>query len=196
VDAPLTRERVQPLLHGRFGRDVYRWFDRCASTQLEIGAGDPDGAVAVAEEQTEGRGRLGRSWQAPHGSSILCSVLLRPAVDPARLPELTVLAANAVAEAIAAETRLEPTVKHPNDVLVGGRKVAGVLGEARDGVVVLGVGINVNIAAADMPEQTRLPASSLAIEAEAEIDRAALLVAVLAHVERLYEDWAGVHQHN
>jgi BirA family biotin operon repressor/biotin-[acetyl-CoA-carboxylase] ligase len=191
VDGPLTRERVQPLLRGRFGREIYRWFDTCPSTQLELGAGDPEGAVAVAEEQTAGRGRLGRSWVAPAGSSILASVLLRPDVAPARLPELTVLAANAVAEAIAAEAELEPSVKYPNDVLVGGRKVSGVLGEARDGIVVLGIGINVNVPPEAMPADTRLPATSLSIEVGAEVDRAALFAAVLAEVERSYESWRG-----
>jgi BirA family biotin operon repressor/biotin-[acetyl-CoA-carboxylase] ligase len=189
VDGPLTRERVQPLLRGRFGREVYRWFDRCPSTQLAVGAEDPEGAVAVAEEQSAGRGRLGRSWNAPRGSSILCSVLLRPEVDPVRLPELTVLAAAAVAEAIGAETGLEAAVKYPNDVLVADRKVCGVLGEARDGVVVLGIGINVNVPAEELPAKTRLPASSLSIETGAEVDRARLLAAVLAEVELAYESW-------
>lgn len=189
MDGPLTRERVSPLLRGRWGRDVYRWFDRCPSTQLEVGAGDPEGAVAVAEEQTAGRGRLGRSWDAPHGSSILCSVLLRPDVDPARLPELTVLAAHAVADAIAAEVNLEPAVKHPNDVLVGGRKTAGVLGEARDGVVVLGVGVNVNVPEGTLPTETRLAATSLLIETGSECDRAPLLAQILHALETRYETW-------
>jgi BirA family biotin operon repressor/biotin-[acetyl-CoA-carboxylase] ligase len=191
VDEPLTRERVAPLLRGRFGRDVYRWFERCPSTQLELAAADPEGALAVAEEQTAGRGRLGRSWHAPRSTSILCSVLLRPGLPPARLPELTVLAAEAVATAIRAETSLDPTVKHPNDVLVGGRKVCGVLGEARDGVVVLGVGVNANVDAASMPTETRLPASSLLLEQGSPVDRAVLLAAILAELERVYDAWTG-----
>jgi BirA family biotin operon repressor/biotin-[acetyl-CoA-carboxylase] ligase len=186
---PLTRERVAPLLRGRFGTEVYRWFDRCPSTQLELAPEDPEGAVAVAEEQTAGRGRLGRSWQAPHGSSVLCSLLLSPAVEPARLPELTVLAAEAVVAAIAETTGLAAAVKHPNDVLVGGRKVCGALGEARDGVVVLGIGVNVNVPPEALPPETRLPASSLSIETGTEVDRAALLASVLDHVERLYDSW-------
>jgi len=183
VDGPLTRERVQPLLRGRFGRDVYRWFDRCLSTQLELRADDPEGAVAVAEEQTAGRGRLGREWHAPHGSSILCSLLLRPATEPSRLPELTVLGAQAVADVV------DATVKHPNDVLIDGRKVCGVLGEARDGVVVLGIGLNVNVARESMPTQTRLPATSLSIETGREHDRGELLARVLAELERAYDGW-------
>ena len=178
------------MLRGSFGREVWRWHDRCPSTQLELGAADPEGSVAVAEEQTAGRGRLGREWHAPHGSSILCSVLPRPQVDPSRLPELTVLAAEAVATAIAAETGLRPGVKHPNDVLIEGRKVSGVLGEVRDGVVVLGVGVNVNVDPAAMPRETRMPASSLQIETGSPLDRGPLLVAILAELERRYQPWS------
>lgn len=189
MDGPLTAERVQPLLAGRLGREIWRWLDSCASTQLELGPEDPEGAVAVTEEQTAGRGRLGRSWEAPHGTSILCSVLLRPSVDPARLPELTVLAARAVSRAIEGSTSLLPTVKHPNDVLVAGRKVAGVLGEARDGVVVLGIGINVNELPEQLPGDTRLPAASLRMASGAPLDRAELLAAVLEELEGAYDVW-------
>lgn len=189
MDGPLTRERVQPLLLGRFGRAAWHWFDSCPSTQLALGPGDVEGAVVVAEEQTAGRGRLGRTWQAPHGTSILCSVLLRPRVDAARLPELTVLAARAVAAGISEALELDPTVKHPNDVLVGGRKVAGVLGEARDGIVVVGMGVNVNLSADDMPSETRLPATSLSIESGGEVDRARLLAQILHALETRYDAW-------
>ena len=191
MPGPLTSAHVVPLLRGRFGREVYRWEERCPSTQQLVGPEDPEGAVAVTEEQTAGRGRLGRSWHAPPGSSVLCSVLLRPAVETGRLPELTVVAAGACAEAIASETGLSAEVKHPNDVLVGGRKTAGILGEAHDGVVVLGIGINVNVAAVDLPGDVRLPATSLQIETGRAVDRAALLAAVLERLELRYGAWVG-----
>ena len=120
-----------------------------------------EGAVAVAEEQTEGRGRLGRTWVSPPGVSILCSVLLEPAVETPRLPELTIVAGEACAEAIGRVTGLEPRIKLPNDVLLGDRKVAGILAEARDGRVVLGVGINVNVEPAELPQDMPKPATSL-----------------------------------
>lgn len=189
MDDRLDPERVRHLLQGTYGRSVYRWFDSCPSTQLELGPGDPEGSVAVAEEQTAGRGRLGRTWQAPHGTSILASVLLRPTLEAARLPELAVLAAHAVADAIAAVTGLEPDVKHPNDVLVDGRKVAGLLGEARDGIVVLGMGVNVNVAREALPAETRLPATSLLLEGGRAVDRAALLSRVLREIETRYAAW-------
>src|SRR5215217_1324121 len=116
---------VVPLLRGRFGRP-YIFVARCTSTQRLLD-GAPEGAVAATDEQTEGRGRLGRTWHAPAGSSVLFSLVLVPPVPLDRLPGLSPVAGRAVAEAIAAETGLAATVKHPNDVLVRSRKVAGVL---------------------------------------------------------------------
>src|SRR5947209_20341656 len=128
------------MLRGRLGRP-YRFVARTASTQRLLGDDDPEGAVAVADEQTEGRGRLGRKWLAPAGASLLVSVLLRPDVEPARLPELSLVAGRACAEAITDVAGLETEVKFPNDVLVQGRKVAGILAEASEGRVALGAGV-------------------------------------------------------
>ena len=188
VPGLLTPESVVPALRGRLGRP-YRFAESTASTQRLLGEDDPEGAVAVADVQTEGRGRLGRRWLAPAGTSLLVSILLRPRVDPARLPELTVVAGRACAEAIAEVTGLEPEVKFPNDVLVGGRKVAGILAEASEGRVVLGVGVNVTQAPGDLPPDARTPATSLAIEAGRTVDRAELLVALLDRLGRLYDEW-------
>jgi BirA family biotin operon repressor/biotin-[acetyl-CoA-carboxylase] ligase len=178
---------VQPLLRGRFGRD-YRYVERTASTQrlLEDAA---EGAIAVAEEQTEGRGRLGRSWHARPGTSVLVSVLLEPAVASERLPELTLVAGEACAETITALTGLATTIKPPNDVLVAGRKVAGILAEARDGRVVLGIGINVNVAAEELPAETETPAGSLSLAAGRELSRGVLLAEVLLRLEQRYDAW-------
>lgn len=145
--------------------------------------------MAVAGEQTEGRGRLGRSWHALPGTSVLCSVALRPAVEPSRLPELSLVAGAACAEAIAAVTGLRPALKFPNDVLIEGRKVAGILAEAREGRVVLGMGINVNAAAEDLPTETDTPPTSLSLESGHEIDRVELLVTLLERLERHYDSW-------
>jgi BirA family biotin operon repressor/biotin-[acetyl-CoA-carboxylase] ligase len=184
----LAPDAVLPLLRGRFGRE-YRYVDRCPSTQRLVGAGDTEGTAAVADEQTEGRGRLGRRWHAPAGTSILCSILLRPAVSPERLPQLTLVGARACADAIQTMTRLEPTVKEPNDVLISGRKVAGILGETRDGHVVLGIGINVNVPASDLPESPAIPATSLLEETGKTMPRAPLLAELLARLEWRYDAW-------
>jgi BirA family transcriptional regulator, biotin operon repressor / biotin---[acetyl-CoA-carboxylase] ligase len=188
VSGTLTPTDVVPRLRGRFG-SPYTYVERCASTQRLLAENAPEGAVAAADEQTEGRGRLGRTWSAPAGSSVLVSIALHPKVPPPRLPELSIVAAEACAAAIAEVAGVEPTLKHPNDVLVDGRKVAGVLAEAREGRVVVGIGINVSQRAAELPERVEHPATSLLLETGREHDRTELLVALLDHLERHYDEW-------
>ncbi|HEV8601826.1 MAG TPA: biotin--[acetyl-CoA-carboxylase] ligase [Gaiellaceae bacterium] len=179
---------VLPRLRGRFGRP-YLYAEACPSTQRLLGPELGEGAVAVAEEQTEGRGRLGRRWLSPLGTSVLCSILLEPAVDPPRLPELSLVAGEACVEAIVVVTGLEPQIKLPNDVLLGGRKAAGILAEASEGRVTLGIGINVNITEDELPGDVEHPATSLLVEAGRPVDRAELLVTLLERLERGYDDW-------
>jgi BirA family transcriptional regulator, biotin operon repressor / biotin---[acetyl-CoA-carboxylase] ligase len=179
---------VEPLLRGRFGRP-YRYFERCESTQRELATDAPEGAVAVAEEQTAGRGRLGRPWHAPASTSVLVSVNLRPNVDVPRLPELSVVAGVATAEAIERETGLRPEVRFPNDLLIRGRKVAGILAEARDDRVVLGIGINANLSEEELPTNVDTPPTSLSIESGAPVNRAELLATLLERLEVRYDAW-------
>jgi BirA family transcriptional regulator, biotin operon repressor / biotin---[acetyl-CoA-carboxylase] ligase len=186
-DTP-TREAVVPRLRGRFGHE-YTYVESTPSTQRLLTPDAAEGTVAVADEQTEGRGRLGRRWEVAAGTSVLCSVQLRPAVDASSFPQLTVLGAEACADAIRTVTGLEPTLKHPNDVLIAGRKVAGVLGESSDDRVVLGVGINVNVPETELPVDVRLPATSLLAETGEPVDRIELLVEFLAVLERRYDAW-------
>jgi BirA family biotin operon repressor/biotin-[acetyl-CoA-carboxylase] ligase len=188
VHGSLTPEAVLPRLRGRFGRP-YEHVVSTPSTQLLVPADASEGTLVVAEEQTAGRGRLGRRWLAPAGTSLLCSLQLRPRVPPERLPELTGVASRACAEAIAALTGLEPELKFPNDVLVAGRKVAGILAEAREERVVLGIGVNVNVPAEGLPQDVERPATSLLVETGRELDRAALLVELLERLERRYDEW-------
>jgi BirA family biotin operon repressor/biotin-[acetyl-CoA-carboxylase] ligase len=184
----LAPDVVRPLLSGRFGQ-VYRYEELVESTQRLLRPDDAEGTVAVAEEQTEGRGRLGRSWHAPGGTSVLVSVLLRPTVEPPRLPELSLVTGGAVAEAIAEVTELEPAIKFPNDVLLGGKKVAGILAESSEGRVVLGIGVNANQTADQLPADAQTEPTSLRLELGRPIDRAELLAAILRHVERAYDAW-------
>jgi BirA family transcriptional regulator, biotin operon repressor / biotin---[acetyl-CoA-carboxylase] ligase len=120
---------------------------------------------------------------------VLVSVNLRPEVPTPQLPELSLVAGAAVADAIAAETGIRPEVKFPNDVLIAGRKVAGILAEARDERVVLGIGINANIAQDQLPEPVDTPATSLLVETGDPVDRARLLAAVLERLEARYDAW-------
>jgi BirA family transcriptional regulator, biotin operon repressor / biotin---[acetyl-CoA-carboxylase] ligase len=145
--------------------------------------------VVATDEQTAGRGRLGRQWLAAPGTSLLFSINLRPAVPTHRLPELSVVAGRSCAEAIREVTGLMPGIKLPNDLLVGGRKLAGILAEARDDRVVLGIGINVNTAPDELPRDVDHEPTSLLAEVGVPIDRAPLLAAILLELERRYDAW-------
>ena len=167
----------------------YLYAVETTSTQDVLRAGDlPHGAVAVAEHQTAGRGRSGRHWDDAPSTALLFSVLLRP---PQTTPfaQLSLVAGLAVAAAIEREAELPATVKWPNDVLVDGRKAAGILLEAAEARVVCGIGINVNQEERDLPLLPRLPATSLRIGAGRPFDRAVILAAVLGELERRYALW-------
>ena len=184
----LAPNAVTPLLVGRFGR-VYRYAETTRSTQRLLEGETAEGTVAVAEEQTEGRGRLGRHWEAPARSSVLVSILLLPAVEAPRLPELSLIAGGAVAQAITEVTGIEPAIKFPNDILIGGRKVAGILAESSEGRVVLGIGVNVNQTEDELPKETATEPTSLRIESSGTVDRGRLLAAILLQLERAYDAW-------
>jgi BirA family biotin operon repressor/biotin-[acetyl-CoA-carboxylase] ligase len=183
----LAPEHVEPLLSGRFGRP-YLYEDRCPSTQDLLEPGMEEGTVAVADEQTAGRGRMGRRWEAPAGKAIHCSVLLKPPPDR-RAPELSLVAGVAAADAIERTVGLAVQIKWPNDVMLRRSKVAGCLAEARDGAVVLGIGINVNQTRDELPPTTGSPPGSLLTTTGREWPRAALLAMLLADFERCYTAW-------
>jgi BirA family biotin operon repressor/biotin-[acetyl-CoA-carboxylase] ligase len=183
----LAPERMRPLLAGRFG-DPYIYRESCESTQRLLGPDLPEGAVAVCERQRRGRGRLGRTWFAPPGKAILCSTLLRPPADR-NTAELSLVGGLATAETIEEATRTSAEIKWPNDVLLAGRKVAGVLAESDGSVVVLGVGLNVNQAAEELPRAARIPAGSLFAADGVRRARATLLAALLHRLEADYDRW-------
>ncbi len=172
-----------------------RWLPSTGSTNrhlLEMARADaPEGTVVVADHQDSGRGRLGRVWVAPPGSSLLVSVLLRPELPLERLHLLTAIMALAAADACQAEAGVEAGLKWPNDLVVGPRKLGGILAEThlegpRARAVVVGLGLNVNWG-------ERMDDSELADEAVAldhlaghEVDRVQLLVALLTNLEDRY----------
>ncbi|MBA3383917.1 MAG: biotin--[acetyl-CoA-carboxylase] ligase [Actinobacteria bacterium] len=184
----LDPETLLPLLQGRFGTP-YTYVERCESTQRLLADDAPEGALAATDEQTAGRGRLGRDWIAPPGSSVLASIALHPRVPTARLAELSLVAGRACAQALAEVAEVVPEVKWPNDVLIGGRKVAGILAEAREGRVVLGIGINVLQTAAELPSRAQHPATSLLLETGRRLPRAQLLAALLDYLELEHDAW-------
>lgn len=150
-------------------------------------AGEPAGLVVVAEEQTAGRGRHGRRWEAPHGTSLLFTVLCRPDLSLVQDERLSVRVAERVAAAIARVTGLEAAIKEPNDLLVGSRKLAGVLLQSRiEGqwldYLLIGIGINANVP----PDRLPLPtATSILVETGQPVDRRALLQAVLEELHQI-----------
>jgi BirA family biotin operon repressor/biotin-[acetyl-CoA-carboxylase] ligase len=177
------------LLRGRFGRP-YFYLEQCETTQRMLDAAQPEGAVAVCEEQTAGRGRMGRSWEAPAGSSILMSVLLRPPRER-RPAELTLVAGVATAIAVEHATGLAAQIKWPNDVMLDRRKVAGGLAELKDGAVVLGIGLNVNQTLGELPSETKAPAGSLRSVTGREYERGPIFAGLLLELEQRYDAWRG-----
>jgi BirA family transcriptional regulator, biotin operon repressor / biotin---[acetyl-CoA-carboxylase] ligase len=179
---------VEPHLRGRFGKP-YLFEPECESTQtLLVGSGLAEGAVATTDHQTAGRGRRGGRWEAPPGTSVLSSVMLHPPAGR-HLPELTLVAALAAAEAVEGATGLTAQIKWPNDVMIDRSKVAGLLADLVDGVVVVGIGINVNQTREQLPLNAATQPGSLRTVTGDTHDRAALLGSLLVRLERAYDGW-------
>jgi BirA family biotin operon repressor/biotin-[acetyl-CoA-carboxylase] ligase len=188
VSGSLAPEAVTPHLQGRFGKP-YLYEPECESTQLLLlDSGLPEGAVAAADHQTEGRGRLGRHWEETPASSVLVSVLLHPPPER-KLPELSLVAALAATETVETATGLSAQIKWPNDVMLNRRKVAGILSELSDGTVVVGIGINVNQIREQLPADAPTEPGSLRTLTGSTYDRAALLGSLLLRLERCYDGW-------
>jgi BirA family transcriptional regulator, biotin operon repressor / biotin---[acetyl-CoA-carboxylase] ligase len=153
--------------------------------------GAPEGTAVVAEYQTQGRGRHGRSFVSPAGVGIYLSLLVRPQADIHRLPQLTLAVAVATAEALTEYSALSVHLKWPNDVEISGKKVAGILCEAvlnslTSPLVIIGIGINVNTALEQFPPELHQYVTSLALAAGHTWARMPLLALLLVHLERLY----------
>lgn len=195
----LGEAQIAPLLaSGELGRKIH-YFEELESTNDEAHrlaeAGALHGEVVVADFQTRGRGRRGRSWVAPRGKALTFSIVLRPAIAPARAPEITIAAAVAAAEAAREMGAGSARIKWPNDVECKGRKIAGLLSELRaepDRVrhAVLGVGVNVSLQMHDFPEELRPVATSLLLESGERQPRPLVCARLLEHVE----EWLSLHE--
>ena len=188
--SPLPPDLADPLSRaadrlGRFGRQVL-YYERLTSTNdaaaVLAGGGAPEGCVVIGETQSAGRGRLGRSWASPPRAGLYASTVLRPEASVVSL--VTLAAGVAVARGIEQTTGLRPDLKWPNDVFIGGRKVAGILAEGTLRYVVLGFGINVMPVA--YPPDVAARATNLEMECGRAIDRGALLVECLAGLAAAY----------
>jgi BirA family transcriptional regulator, biotin operon repressor / biotin---[acetyl-CoA-carboxylase] ligase len=176
------------------GRDI-QVFEQTTSTNDVIEKlardGVREGVVVFAESQTRGRGRLGRKWISPARKGLWFSILLRPDLRPQETTQLTVASAIALCHAIKKETKLKPEIKWPNDILIRGKKVAGILTELsaeldRVKHVILGIGIDVNLDEGEFPAELKKIATSLKIESGETISRAELATAILRELDKDY----------
>jgi BirA family biotin operon repressor/biotin-[acetyl-CoA-carboxylase] ligase len=187
---------LRPELGGlTFGHRVVHYFKTVSTNtdalQLAV-SGAPHGTLVVAEQQTGGRGRFGRTWHSEYAKGIYASLILRPALPPSAAPIMTLMAGVAVHELLREITRLPFDIRWPNDVLTGGKKVCGILTELsadldRIHAVVVGIGINVNHSS--MPEELRGIATSLSLETHRAWPRIQLLSALMRELESLYDQF-------
>jgi BirA family biotin operon repressor/biotin-[acetyl-CoA-carboxylase] ligase len=189
----LVPSLIRPELgENEIGHRIVHYFrtDSTNDVALTLAAqGAAHGTVVLAEEQTAGRGRLGRSWYSEKSSGIYASIILRPPLEPAAAPVLTLLAGVATQQAVSSTTRLPVDIRWPNDLLLNGKKVCGILTEMsaeldRLHAVVLGIGLNVNHR--EMPPELKEIATSLRMEGRKSYSRAQILVAMLKELERKY----------
>jgi BirA family biotin operon repressor/biotin-[acetyl-CoA-carboxylase] ligase len=190
------REGLQTI---RFGQKKIEYYDETDSTNVRARMlahkGAPEGTVVIAETQTQGRGRRGRTWYSPPGCGIYMSIILRPLVQPHEAPQLTLLTAVAMAETLLSFADLPFTIKWPNDILIHGKKISGILTEMamemdRVDYVVVGLGLNVNTPAEAMAEEIHEIATSLQILTGKTFSR----VAILRHFLKKLEDYYALFQ--
>ena len=191
----LSAETIEPAIRGRFGKPL-RYFDEIGSTNTEAlewaDQGAPEGALVVANHQTAGKGRWGRSWLSSPGSLLQFSLVLRPHTPVQGVGLLTTALGVACADVIESLARIPTTIKWPNDVNVRGRKLAGILieskvQEAELEVAIAGVGVNVNWQRSEVPDEIAERATSIAIESDQAPSRIELLIAILASFESQYD---------
>ena len=189
----LTPQLLKPRLEGTaFAKRIHHFFkvDSTNLVALRLGHdGEPHGALVIAEEQLAGRGQAGRAWHSEKSSGIYVTVLLRPEISPMHAPLITLMTGVAVHAAIAEQSGLKADIRWPNDVLLGGKKVCGILTEmhaepGRVHFVVVGIGLNVNNES--LPKELAAVATSLRIEAGRAVSRIELLAKLLRHLERDY----------
>lgn len=189
----LTYEEVEDYLTTEsLGRKIY-YYDSLDSTNKEakkIAPLEDEGTLVIAEEQKEGKGRLGRSWISPKGKGIWMSIVLKPDLEPFKVGAITLLAAAALHKGLK-NMGIDSEIKWPNDILIKGKKVSGILTEMSAELnmlnyIVMGMGINVNLDRDDIPEELKEKATSIKIDQEKEINRKELLANILNEFEKLY----------
>lgn len=193
----LLAEEIREGLQTRsFGKQEIAYHRETDSTNLRAKElaeqGAPEGTVVIAEKQTSGRGRRGRSWFSPAEKGIYASLILRPSLPPNEAPKIVLLTSVAAADALSTQTHLDVMIKWPNDILVKGKKIAGILidiGTEMDTVnyVIVGLGLNVNIPYRSLPEAIRNDATSVLIETGKQTPRKVIIREYLRLCEKYYE---------
>jgi len=195
----LTHEIREGLSTEVFGRRDIIYFSETDSTNTRAKAladqGAPEGTVIVSEKQTVGRGRKGRNWFSPSREGIYVSLILRPDISPDEAPKTTLLTAVAVAEALISLTRLKVNIKWPNDILISGKKIAGILKEIKaemDAIDYIIVGLGLNVNTPDFPDDIREKATSILIETGAPFSRVRVIKEYLKQYERYYKIFGSI----
>ncbi len=189
----LSYEEIKEYLKTDFIKRSIYYFNSIDSTNKkakEIAQDEQEGTVIIAEEQTAGKGRMGRSWVSPKGKGIWMSLILKPTMEPMKVPKLTLIGAAAVHKALE-NMKIKAQIKWPNDVLIDGKKICGILTEMSGELnmvnyVIMGIGINVNLDEKDIPDQLKDKATSLKISTGKEINRKELTANILNEFEKLY----------
>ncbi len=192
----LSADNVCPGLNSKYFARNYYYFREIDSTNLKAqelaASGAPEGTVVVAETQTAGRGRRGRNWYSPEGQGIYVTVVLRPALPLHEVSRISQVAAVAVAETLQEELKLPARIKWPNDILIKGKKIAGILSEAsirKDHIqyVVTGIGLNINNRIEEFPDDLRTAPTSARAENHIIISRVQVLQGLLSRFEKHYD---------
>jgi BirA family transcriptional regulator, biotin operon repressor / biotin---[acetyl-CoA-carboxylase] ligase len=191
----LNQEKLERSLAGKFIGHQLHYYEEIGSTNDEafrLGlAGVPEGTALIAEKQNAGKGRLQRVWHSPAGKNIYTSIILRPKIESARAPQISILAGVAVAETLDSYCPDRIKLKWPNDVLIDGKKVCGILSQAKIAAneldfIVLGIGINVNISYSQFPMEICNLATSLTIKTGREISRQELIISLYENLGKWY----------
>jgi len=193
-DVMIVSDLKRGLKARTIGREIVHLTETASTNTLAMDLahkGAADGTVVIAETQTGGKGRLGRAWTSPRGNLYL-SVILRPAVPVHKAPLITLMGAVAVAAAIRENLGIPAGIKWPNDILIDGKKIAGLLTEMsaepdRIRHIVLGIGVNVNMDVRELPPEVRKTATTLAAVTGTRVDRTALARTLLAGLEKWYQ---------
>ena len=192
----LNQEELKQILAGKFIGHHLHYYEEIGSTNDEafrLGlAGAPEGTVLIADRQTAGRGRMQRSWHSPDETNIYNSIILRPEIELAKAPQISILAGVAVAEVLNDYCPDKVKLKWPNDVLIDRKKVCGILPQVKTSAnavnfIVLGIGINVNINNNQFPDEIRDLATSLVIETGNEISRLELIISLYENLTKWYK---------